>query len=71
MCRELQRQLKLITMKEEIIWPKSNCTFAASLINVKLAMARLHGFCEEIYQTLQQRGVEIIFDDSKASLGQN
>lgn len=53
-----------------IIWPKVIAPFAASLINVKAGDELCDAFCEEIYQTLQQRGVEIIFDDSKASLGQ-
>jgi prolyl-tRNA synthetase len=53
-----------------IIWPRPLAPFAVSLINVKVGDELCDKFCEEIYQSLQQRGVEVIFDDSKASLGQ-
>ncbi len=53
-----------------IIWPRALAPFAVSLINVKVGDELCDKFCEEIYQTLQKRGIEVIFDDSKTSLGQ-
>ena len=53
-----------------IIWPKNVTPFQVALINVKSGDELCDKFCEEIYQTLSAQNIEVIFDDTKASLGQ-
>ncbi len=53
-----------------IIWPKEIAPFQVALINVRVGDELCDKTCEEIYQKLQNKGVEVIYDDSKASLGQ-
>lgn len=53
-----------------IIWPKEIAPFQVALINVKSGDALCDKVCEEIYQKFLARGVEVIYDDTKSSLGQ-
>ena len=53
-----------------IIWPKEIAPFQVILINVRAGDELCDKTCEEIYQKLQAKGVEVIYDDTKASLGQ-
>ena len=53
-----------------IIWPKEIAPFQVALINVRAGDELCDKVCEEIYQKLQSKGVEVIYDDTKASLGQ-
>lgn len=53
-----------------IIWPKEIAPFQVALINVRAGDELCDRVCEEIYQKLQKQNVEVIYDDTKASLGQ-
>lgn len=53
-----------------IIWTKELAPFQVALINVRQGDELCDKVCEEIYNNLQQQGVEVIYDDTKASLGQ-
>lgn len=53
-----------------IVWPKEIAPFDVVLINVRSGDELCDKTCEEIYQKLQNKGVEVLYDDTKASLGQ-
>lgn len=53
-----------------IIWPREIAPFAATIINVRSGDEVCDKICEEIYAKLQAENIEVIFDDTKASLGQ-
>jgi prolyl-tRNA synthetase len=53
-----------------IIWPKEIAPFQIFLINVRPSEELCDKVCEEIYNKLQTQGIEVIYDDTKASLGQ-
>jgi len=53
-----------------IIWPAEISPFDVILINIRAGDEACDKACEEIYQKLQARGVEVLYDDTKASLGQ-
>ncbi len=53
-----------------IVWPREIAPFQIALINVRSGDELCDKVCEEIYQKLSAQGVEVIYDDTKASLGQ-
>ncbi len=53
-----------------IIWPSELAPFQVALINVRSGDELCDKVCEEIYNSLTERGIEVIYDDTKASLGQ-
>ena len=53
-----------------IIWPREISPFAVVLINIRSGDEACDKACEEIYEKLQARGVEVLYDDRPASLGQ-
>jgi prolyl-tRNA synthetase len=53
-----------------IIWPKEIAPFQIALINVRAGDELCDKTCEEIYAKFSARGIEVIYDDTKASLGQ-
>lgn len=53
-----------------IIWPKAIAPFAASLINVLASDEQCAQACDAIYKKLTDLGLDILYDDSKASAGQ-
>ncbi len=53
-----------------IIWPKEIAPFQVYLINVKAGNETCDKACEEIYQKLTAQNIEVLYDDTKASLGQ-
>jgi prolyl-tRNA synthetase len=53
-----------------IIWPKEIAPFQIALINVRAGDELCDKVCEEIYAAFSARGIEVIYDDTKASLGQ-
>jgi prolyl-tRNA synthetase len=53
-----------------IIWPKAMAPFDEILINVKVGDPACDKMCEEIYANAKKRGVDMLYDDTKASLGQ-
>lgn len=53
-----------------IIWPKSVAPFQVMLINLKPEDALCSKVCEEIYQKYLSTGIEVLYDDTKGSVGQ-
>lgn len=53
-----------------IIWPSEIAPFQVALINVRTGDEMCDKVCEEIYNSFSARGIEVIYDDTKASLGQ-
>ncbi len=53
-----------------IVWPQEIAPFQVVLINVRAGDESCDRFCEEIYSKLQAQNIEVLYDDSKASLGQ-
>ena len=53
-----------------IVWPKAIAPFQVILINVRAGDELCDKVCGEIYTSLNNRGIEVIYDDTKASLGQ-
>lgn len=53
-----------------IIWPSSVTPFQVVLINLKTGDAACEAMCEEIYQKLLAQNVEVLYDDTKNSIGQ-
>ncbi len=53
-----------------IVWPKELAPFQIALINVRAGDELCDKVCEEIYHKFSARGIEVIYDDTKASLGQ-
>jgi prolyl-tRNA synthetase len=53
-----------------IIWPQAIAPFAVILINIRVGDEVCDRACEELYAKLQARGVEVLYDDTKNSLGQ-
>jgi prolyl-tRNA synthetase len=53
-----------------IVWPKEIAPFQIVLINVRAGDELCDKVCEEIYQKLNAQNIEVIYDDTKASLGQ-
>lgn len=53
-----------------IIWPKEIAPFQVVLINLKTGDEICDKFCEEIYQNLLAQKIEVLYDDTKASVGQ-
>jgi prolyl-tRNA synthetase len=53
-----------------IIWPKELAPFQIALINVRSGDELCDKVCEEIYNKFQEQNIEVIYDDTKTSLGQ-
>lgn len=53
-----------------IIWPKSVTPFHVSLINVGAKDENCVKACDKIYETLQDKGFDVLYDDTKNSPGQ-
>ena len=53
-----------------IIWPEALAPFAVMLINIRSNDENCNKACEEIYYKLQNKGIEVLYDDSENSLGQ-
>lgn len=53
-----------------IIWPKSVAPFQIALINVKSGDELCDKLCQEIYDRFSAQNIEVIYDDTKAGLGQ-
>ncbi len=53
-----------------IIWPKEIAPFEVVLVNLKPNNQQVNELCLQIYQQLQQHKIEVLFDDTKQSLGQ-
>lgn len=53
-----------------IIWPESVAPFQIALINLKNGDENCDKICEEIYQKLQKKNIEVLYDDTKNGAGQ-
>ncbi len=53
-----------------IIWPAQISPFDVILINIRVGDEACDKACEELYARLQSKGVEVLYDDTKNSLGQ-
>jgi prolyl-tRNA synthetase len=53
-----------------IIWPSEIAPFQVVLINVRSGDELCDKVCEEIYDKLTAQNIEVLYDDTKASLGQ-
>lgn len=53
-----------------IIWPKEIAPFDVALINVRSGDELCDKVCGEIYETLGKQKIDVLYDDTKASLGQ-
>ena len=53
-----------------IIWPKEIAPFEVVLVNLKPNNQQVSDLCLQIYQQLQEQKIEVLFDDTKNSLGQ-
>ncbi|MBU6338438.1 MAG: proline--tRNA ligase [Rickettsiales bacterium] len=53
-----------------IIWTDALTPFKIALVNVKQGDELCDKFCEEIYSKLKEKNIDVIYDDTKAGLGQ-
>lgn len=53
-----------------IIWPKSVAPFKVALINLKVGDAACDTACEGLYHRLKESGVEVLYHNTKGSVGQ-
>ena len=53
-----------------IIWPAQISPFDVILINIRVGDEACDKACEELYLRLQNKGIEVLYDDTKNSLGQ-
>jgi len=53
-----------------IIWPAQISPFDVILINIRVGDEACDKGCEELYSRLQNKGIEVLYDDTKNSLGQ-
>jgi prolyl-tRNA synthetase len=53
-----------------IIWPKQIAPFEAIIINVKSGDKDCDKFCENLYQKFLNNNIDVLYDDTKNSLGQ-
>lgn len=56
--------------KNGIIWPKSITPFDFGLVNLKIEDNQCSKISEEIYELLRSKGIEVLFDNTKASIGE-
>ncbi|WP_142847026.1 proline--tRNA ligase [Telmatospirillum sp. J64-1] len=52
-----------------IIWPEAVAPFKLGLINLKSGDAACDSACEDIYRTLSEQGVEVLYDDRNERAG--
>jgi prolyl-tRNA synthetase len=52
-----------------IVWPDAVAPFAVGLINLKSGDAKCDRVCDEIYATLSERGIDVLYDDRDERAG--
>ncbi len=52
-----------------IIWPESVAPFKVGLINLKTGDAQTDAACEEMYEKLQNAGIDVLYDDTTERAG--
>ncbi len=53
-----------------IIWPESVAPFQTVIINLKSGDENCNKICEELYQKLLSKNIEVLYEDTKAGAGQ-
>ena len=53
-----------------IIWPESVAPFKVGIINLRVGDAKCDALCEELYDKLQLRGVDVLYDETDARAGE-
>ena len=53
-----------------IVWNKAVAPFQVALINLKNGDELCDKICEDLYQKLQAKNVEVLYDDTKNGAGQ-
>lgn len=52
-----------------IIWPESVAPFQVGLLNLKTSDEKATKICDDIYQTLQNQNIDVLYDDSQDRAG--
>jgi prolyl-tRNA synthetase len=52
-----------------IIWPESVAPFKIGLINLRSGDARCDAMCQSLYETFNERGVSVLYDDTDERAG--
>jgi prolyl-tRNA synthetase len=52
-----------------IVWPVPVAPFEVALINLKAGNADTDGVCADLYGKLQAAGIDVLYDDTDASVG--
>lgn len=52
-----------------IIWPEPVAPFQVGLLNLKVGHDGCDAMCDEIYQTLSAKGMDVLYDDTRDSAG--
>lgn len=52
-----------------IVWPESVAPFKVGLINLRVGDAKCDAACQSIYEILQGKGVEVLYDDTDERAG--
>jgi len=53
-----------------IIWPSAISPFDVVLINIRVGDLNSDKICDQLYQKFQEKGIDVLYDDTKNSLGQ-
>jgi prolyl-tRNA synthetase len=53
-----------------IVWPKNVSPFDISIINLKSSNEDVNAICDELYESLEKKRYQIIYDDTDSSLGE-
>lgn len=53
-----------------IIWPESVAPFKVGIINLRVGDAKCDAMCDSLYQTLQNKGVSVLYDETDARAGE-
>lgn len=53
-----------------IIWPESVAPYTVHLVLIQNSESKIQNFAEEVYQKLQDAGVEVLFDDRDVPAGE-
>jgi len=53
-----------------IIWPESVAPFKVGIINLRPGDAKCDAMCQQLYDTLQGQGIDVLYDDTDARAGE-
>jgi len=52
-----------------IIWPESVAPFKAGIINLRVGDAKCDALCQQLYDTLRAKNIEVLYDDTDERAG--